>query len=114
MHICESLETDYLLECMKFYFIILKMCVLTFFIFQIYASDEKLSRNHTTWHCQVEESSLMIAHGLYAMYKWLVYYVTVMYNKFGNVCIAQHFWHVCSICLIVSKTLRLKGKGYCK
>jgi WD40 repeat protein len=30
---------------------------------QIYASDENLSRNHTTWHCQVEESSLMIAHG---------------------------------------------------
>jgi len=39
------------------------------FIFQIYASDEYLSNNHTTWHCQVEENSLMIAHGLYALYK---------------------------------------------
>lgn len=38
------------------------MCV---FFFQIYASDEELSRNHTTWHCQSEERSLMIAHGLY-------------------------------------------------
>jgi len=36
---------------------------------QIYASDENLFRNHTTWHCQVEESCLMIAHGLYAFYK---------------------------------------------
>jgi hypothetical protein len=57
------------------------MCFVTDFVFQIYASDENLSRNHTTWHCQVEENSLMIAHGLYAMYKWLMCYVKVMYNS---------------------------------
>lgn len=41
------------------------VCVVS--VFQIYASDVGLPRNHTTWHCQVEESSLMIAHGLYIM-----------------------------------------------
>jgi hypothetical protein len=55
-------------------------CVLWLFIFQIYASDENVSKNHTTWHCQVEENSLMIAHGLYALYIWLVCYVKVMYD----------------------------------
>ena len=69
MFIFESFQTYYLLEYTKFCFIVLKMCVDFLFIFQIYASDENLSRNHTTWHCQVEESSLMIAHGLYALYK---------------------------------------------
>ncbi|PNF25037.1 hypothetical protein B7P43_G06982 [Cryptotermes secundus] len=30
---------------------------------EVYASDDKLLRNHTTWHCQMGESSIMIAHG---------------------------------------------------
>jgi len=38
------------------------------FLPQIYASDDRMSRNHTTWHCQAEENILMIAHGLYKMY----------------------------------------------
>jgi len=67
MFICESFQTYYLLEYTKV--CLENVCCDFLFIFQIYASDENVSRNHTTWHCQVEESSLMIAHGLYALYK---------------------------------------------
>ncbi|XP_069686474.1 WD repeat-containing protein 76-like isoform X2 [Periplaneta americana] len=30
---------------------------------EVYASDEEMYKNHTTWHCQVDHSTLLIAHG---------------------------------------------------
>jgi hypothetical protein len=49
---------------------------LTYFFFQIYASDDTVSSFHTTWHCQLQEYGLMVAHGLYMM--WLMYYIKVV------------------------------------
>jgi hypothetical protein len=83
------------------------------FIFQVYASDENMYINHTTWHCQVEESSLMIAHGLYAMCKWL--------NVMWKLCITvgkcvNSTTHLARLLHLINclKNLKTQGEGYCK